>query len=104
MIMPGVEPGTECYNTYNKSQITGAYNLAFGFNLPLLYHEKLKTIEDLKSFGIPYNNKNFPDVISAIYNNPHHIEILKEKIKSEPKFQFKYQSVNYQKFVLDQAQ
>lgn len=99
LIMPAIEPGVEFYNTYKNSQITGAYNIAFGFGIPLLYHNDLTTISDLNKFGIQYSNHNFCNLLSKLYNNRTPLEEIKQLIKKENKFQLEFQKTNYLKFL-----
>lgn len=99
IIMLGIESGLSFFNAYKKSQITGSYNLGFGFNIPLLYHQDLEHIKDLNNFGISYNDNNLYETILDVSKNSNKIEDIKTKIKNEPKFTFSYQQSNYLKFI-----
>lgn len=99
IIMLGIESRLSFFNAYQKSQITGSYNLGFGFNIPLLYHKDLKHIKDLKEFGISYNDTNLFETIIDLEKNRNKTEDIKERIKNEPKFAFSFQQNNYLKFI-----
>lgn len=99
LIMPLVEPGNEFFNTYKYSQITGAYNIAFGFGIPLLFHEDLNHIEDLDRFGIEYNESTLIESIRFLFDNPDLSLNISKAITSEKKFQLEYQSAKYLNFI-----
>ncbi|MBU1100814.1 MAG: hypothetical protein KKA84_10460 [Bacteroidetes bacterium] len=97
LIMPAIEPGNEFYNTYKYSQITGSYNLSFGFGIPLLYHEDLSLISDLRDFGISYNTNNFSEIIKDLVAERKILQNIRDKIISHPKFSLQFQRENYLK-------
>ncbi len=99
LIMPLVEPGNEFYETYKNSQITGAYNIAFGFGIPILFHKDLSHIDDLRNFGIPYNTESFCSVIKMLFSDKTILSELRDKILTCQKFQFDYQQNNYTRFL-----
>ena len=101
MIMPLVEPGNEFYETYKYSQITGAYNIAFGFKIPLLYHEDLSVIGDLKKFGIAYKKESLVKLLQELYEDRANIKALIESIGSEHKFSESYQRKSYLDFIYE---
>lgn len=99
MIMPLVEPGNEFYETYKYSQITGSYNLAFGYKIPLLYHQDLSHINDLKNFGISYNHSTLIDTLIECINQQDFTKICIKKMNDELKFQKEYQTKIYNNFI-----
>lgn len=80
---------------YIDSKITGAFNLAFGFKKPLLFHEFYEVIPDLKANGISYNDRNFESVLNAIGNKT--IEI--QPLYQDKKWTYEYQQKKYINFI-----
>lgn len=80
---------------YLDSKITGAFNLAFGFKKPLLFHEFYKSIPDLNANGISYNEHNFHSVLSAISNKTIGLPLLYQ----DEKWTYKYQQRRYINFI-----
>lgn len=80
---------------YIDSKISGAFNLAFGFKKPLLFHEFYNTLPDLKTNGISYNTTNFNSVLSAMANKT--VEI--PPLYTDKKWSFAYQQHRYINFI-----
>ena len=57
-------PSTSSVNQYYKTQISGAANVAFGYNIPLLMHSSFKDVGELKDRSIFYTLENFAEVVS----------------------------------------
>ncbi|OBX24512.1 hypothetical protein LX77_01635 [Gelidibacter algens] len=80
---------------YIDSKITGAFNLAFGFKKPLLFHKFYEVIPDLKANGISYNDANFENILNAIANRT--IEI--PSLYQDKKWSYEYQQKKYINFI-----
>lgn len=79
-------------DTTYKYRISGAFNLAFGFKLPLIMENYFKEFDDFKDNSIFYS----PDNMIEIINN---IKISKTNVYTENKWDFEFQKHKYLKFI-----
>ncbi|TDU42654.1 hypothetical protein BXY82_0047 [Gelidibacter sediminis] len=80
---------------YIDSKITGAFNLAFGFKKPLLFHEFYKEIPDLRKNGICYNEHNFETTLTSIANKSFDMNTLYQDVK----WSYNHQQKKYINFI-----
>ncbi len=64
-IMPLIHSGHQSFELY-EYQITGAFNLAYGYKIPLLMEDSLKNIQDFKETSVFYNQENVIKVINNL--------------------------------------
>jgi hypothetical protein len=64
-ILPLIHPQHESYSLY-EFQISGSFNLAFGFKKPLLMEESFSTYEDFKNASVFYSTTNLMEVINGL--------------------------------------
>ncbi len=72
-----------------ETQITGTYNLAFGFKKPLLMENQFSTYEDFKNNAIFYEKNNMISVISSLSKN------MSTNIYKDDKWTFEDQKKRY---------
>lgn len=83
-ILPLVHPNTPSEDQYFKNQISGAVNVAFGYQVPLLIHEAYKHIDEIQETSAFYRMDNFNEVLqSAIENRKVLIQQISELYKKE---------------------
>lgn len=58
-LCPLIHPETQSAEQYITNQISGAFNLAYGYRIPLLIHEAYQDVEDLRLSSFFYNFANF---------------------------------------------
>jgi len=94
-ILPLIHPKNDSFKNFLKYKISGSYNLAFGFKIPLLMEQSFSGIPDFEENAIFYDSTKF--------------EILFEKIKTctkkmycNSKWDFEYQRQKYTKFILNE--
>jgi len=58
-LMPLIHPDTPSSDQYPYNQISGSFNLAFGFRVPLLIHEAYSGLEDLRNSATFYHPATF---------------------------------------------
>lgn len=88
-ILPLIHPNHLSYNLY-KTQITGAFNLAFAYKIPLLMHESFKRHADFANNSIFYNEDNMMEIINSIPSQP-------TNLYKEEKWNFEFQKNKYLK-------
>jgi hypothetical protein len=95
-LCPLIHPETQSAEQYISNQISGAFNLAYSFQIPLLIHETYNEIEDLQNSSYFYNLTNFDSKLqNAIQNRG---EIV-AKIASVEKWEKEFQQAKFLAFV-----
>ena len=95
-LCPLIHPETQSAEQYISNQISGAFNLAYSFQIPLLIHETYNEIEDLQNGSYFYNLTNFDSKLqNAIQNRG---EIV-AKIASVEKWEKEFQQAKFLAFV-----
>lgn len=59
LLWPLIHPGTRSAEQYISNQISGSFNLAYGYRIPLLIHEAYRDIEDLRLASFFYDPADF---------------------------------------------
>ncbi len=99
LILPLLNPGVANYKDYLNNQISGTFNLSFGFSVPMILHPDFSKFDDFVVTTFFCEDNDFVDTIINFYNNR---EILKQKaseIKAYQKFNFIVQQDKYLEFI-----
>lgn len=64
-VMPLMHPNNRYFDVYLKTKISGAYNLAYAYQLPLLMHESFKDIKEFSKNSVFYDFDNISKKIKA---------------------------------------
>ncbi len=62
-LCPLIHPETQSAEQYISNQISGAFNLAYSYQIPLFIHESYREIEDLQNSSVFYNLSNFASIL-----------------------------------------
>lgn len=62
-VMPLIHPNNRYFEVYLKTKISGAYNLAYAYQLPLLMHESFAQVSEFSTNCVFYNFENLPEKI-----------------------------------------
>jgi hypothetical protein len=98
-LLPLIHPVTDFFGFYKSHQISGTYNLAFGFAKPLLIHEALRGPEDFDCSALFYTDTTLVPLLNRLAGEPEECAALATRIRSHPKFSFAHQSDNYLRFL-----
>ena len=93
-ILPLIHPNVPYYDLYLKYKISGSYNLAFAYKIPLLIEQSFSEVMDFQENSIFYNYKNINNIFNLINKNS-------KEFYQHPKWEFEYQKEKYLSFVLD---
>ncbi|MGY8932962.1 MAG: hypothetical protein ACKVIM_02190 [Flavobacteriales bacterium] len=91
-ILPLIHPNVPYYNLYLKYKISGSYNLAFAYKIPLLIEQSFSHVEDFEENSIFYNYKNINNIFNIIKKNS-------KEFYQNPKWEFEYQKEKYLSFI-----
>ena len=104
LIMPLIHPNTREYEAFTRFSISGAFNLAFGFKIPLLlYSDRYNEYEIFKETAFFYLLEDLPELLVKLRDNRQLIEEHAERYNSFDQLTFDYQSVNYVRFIESNA-
>lgn len=97
-IMPLIHPTGHSYNEYLSTEISGAFNTAFGYKKPMLMYESFSKFEDFKKFSLFYNENNFQYILKEL-TQKNLSEDITRQYENYPKFDFEFQAKRYIKFI-----
>lgn len=95
LILPLLHPGVHKFQEYLTTRISGAYNLSFGYGIPLLMEQSFSSWGDLAQHALFYQVPDLHGMLTAIAANP---DLLKDKragISADPKFTLEEQRRRY---------
>ncbi|MDP1675346.1 MAG: hypothetical protein Q8L88_00660 [Bacteroidota bacterium] len=98
-LLPLIHPSTSLYDIYGRWQISGAYNLGFGFAKPMLVHRALEHISDFRSTCYFYEIDEMVELMNTLAANPELILSKVSDIQRTEKFSFEYQCKQYIQFL-----
>ncbi len=94
-IMPLIHPKGDPENVYTEYQISGAWNMAYGYKKPLLLASEFASLEDFAKYGIFYTEETLPEVLK----NLRAVIASQGELYTEPVWQFEYQAKRYVDFI-----
>lgn len=96
-LCPLIHPETQSAEQYISNQISGAFNLAYSYQIPLLIHESYNEIEDLQHSSVFYNLSNFDAILTNAIENRGEIVA---KITAVEKWKKQYQQEKFIEFIM----
>jgi len=91
-------PNNAQVNQYYDTQISGASNVAFGYNIPMLIHREFEKVGELKHRSLFYDLENFPTVIS---NCKKELGTIEEWMKNDQEMTCDFQEKKYLDFLFN---
>lgn len=95
-ILPLVHPNTPSADQYFKNQISGAVNVAFAYQIPLLIHEGFNHITEFKHTSIFYSLDTFSASLQKAVNEKEMV-----KVQIAERYQKEEQENRFARFILD---
>jgi len=99
LILPLIHPRKKRYDEYIKYKISGAFNLAFGFQIPMLCEETFRGFDDFVASSFFYTEDQLVTELNSLVYRDEEIKQKSNEIKKYPKFQFDYQKNKYIEFI-----
>jgi hypothetical protein len=99
MVLPLITPRCPDFAEYRDYKITGSFNLAYGFRLPMLLHESFSGNRIYRETSVFYKDGGLFDTIRRCQDDPHLHRNIRERISRMPEFQFDYQAQKYVQFI-----
>ncbi|GAB5399697.1 MAG: hypothetical protein Aureis2KO_12820 [Aureisphaera sp.] len=95
-IMPLIHPNNTFFQRFRKYKISGSYNLAFGYRIPLLMEQAFNDIEDFKENAMFYDHRNMEGLFDIMARS-------QNKYYENPKWGFQFQKQNYLRLIFDDS-
>lgn len=95
VLLPLLHPGVHKFPEYLTTRISGAYNLSFGYQVPLLMEQSFSTWGDLAQHALFYAVPDLPAVLRQLAANPAPLHAKRAGIAADPKFSLAVQRARY---------
>lgn len=95
-VMPLIHPENPAFETYMNNQVSGAYNLAFAYQIPLLCHKALERYPDFRDTSIFYTPKTLVKTLNGLS------KLKRGRFYRDPKWKFDTQRGRYIDFLTSQ--
>ena len=99
LVLPLITPGSLDYDDYLKYKITGAYNLAWGFKIPMLLHSSFKDHSLFGETSFFYRSGNMLRSLEALAGRKAELEKMRKNISGLEDFNFDIQAERYAGFL-----
>jgi hypothetical protein len=88
------------FKLYRDYKITGSVNLSYGFNIPLLIHESLKSNPDYQLSAFFYSDNELIRVLNSLSKKPESLKSKSLDISRTDKFSYNFQKKIYMDFIM----
>jgi len=99
LLLPIIEPNTDFFAHYRQYQISGTYNLAFGYGIPMLLHSALRGPDDFELSAYFYDTGGLIPLLNHLAANREEYRAKANHIKTAGKFSFAVQCEKYLRFL-----
>ncbi len=99
LIMPLLHPGMPYFPLFEKYKISGSYNLAYGYQKPLLMHQRLAGKKEFKPVALGYEMEELAPSLNRLAQDPSPLTPLAQNIKTDPRLDFRRQQKLYDAFI-----
>lgn len=96
-ILPLIHPHTPSADEYFTRQIPGSINVAFGYGIPMMIHERYKDWSDFDKGCVFYNLENMNAQLLDLIKN---VNTLQQDLQSVEKFKSEYQQKKFASIIL----
>jgi hypothetical protein len=99
LVLPLVTPRCKDYAYYRNHKITGSFNLAYGFQLPMLLHESFAAIRIYRETSVFYKDGGLLETVIHCLEDPAMLDQVRERMADLPEFRFDVQAKKYIHFI-----
>ncbi len=99
LMLPLITPHCKDYADYMNYKITGSFNLAYGFHLPMLQHESFAGTRIYSETSVFYKDGDLLATINRCMNDPAILNAVKQRISELSEFRFEVQAEKYIHFI-----
>ncbi len=95
IILPLLHPVLSRFDEFIKTRISGAYNLAFAYKLPLMMEQHFEAWEDFREHALLYPADALVQTLNEVVANPSVLKEKKEGLRNWSKLSFDVQCKRY---------
>jgi len=99
LVLPLIHPQKPPYAEYITYKISGAFNLAFGLQIPMLCERSFEALGDFAVSSFFYEEDELAQTLNGLLDRGDELRIIRDSIRSYEKFQFDYQQERYVSFI-----
>jgi hypothetical protein len=99
LVLPLITPRCKDYADYMDHKITGSFNLAYGFRLPMLAHESFAGTRIYRETSLFYPDGSLLETVDLCMKDPARLNKIREGISGLAEFQFEFQAEKYIHFI-----
>jgi hypothetical protein len=99
LILPLITPRIRDYIKYLRYTVTGSFNLAYGFRVPMLLHESFSGDRIIRETSVFYKDGNLLEKVNLCKENPEILKNITERMSSMAEFQVEVQAEKYIRFI-----
>ena len=99
VILPLIHPSNVWFDKYFKTQISGSYNMAFAYKIPLLCEKSFSAYEDFNDTSFFYEVDNLIGKINELASDKNQFTKQKSSMYKLPKWNYDFQREKYIKFL-----
>ncbi len=99
MILPLIHPGHSAYKTYYQYKISGSFNLAFAYKIPLLFEESFKKYAEFSKSAFFYEKKDLIQRICKLAFDRNLVQQKRKEMSRNKKFSFDFQCKRYMELI-----
>ena len=99
IVLPLIHPSADRFNKYFRTQISGSYNMAFTYKIPLLCEKSFSVYEDFIDTSFFYEVDNMIEKINELASDKDHTIRKRNTMYKLPKWNYDFQRDRYIKFL-----
>lgn len=99
VVLPLIHPSEKWFDKYSRTQISGSFNMAYTYKIPLLCEKSFAHFEDFKDTSFFYEIENLIPLINQLSENNGFFISRKKEMYKLPKWSFDYQNKKYLDFL-----
>ena len=100
LVLPLMHPRISNFDSYFRYQISGSFNLAFGFYKPMLMHDVWEKYEDFRETSIFYEKDKLVASLNRLAEQPEILYKTTTMVRNYFKLNFEYQRRRFMDMVL----
>lgn len=101
LILPLLHPGIDYFQLYQDYKVTGSYDLAFGYNKPLLLHSAIGRNTDFTGFSLNYEVENLMKTLESLSPGDSKLQEISRRMAESENFKLDVVSRIYLDFILE---
>jgi len=99
LVLPLITPRCPEFARYRSTKISGAYDLAYGFGVPMLNHESLAHLEEIRLASVLYADGALVCRVNALIAAPQALDAVRMQIRQHAGFALAAQTARYARLV-----